>query len=209
MGRRDFLAAQRAITPASHRSAAAHARPLAPATAPCLSRPLGTALARLSATFPPAQQCLMASGERQGGGSRTTGPGPGKSGTAGLGLSAGPSEAGVSGACASTGGREPAVQFFSMSAESELDDYSSDDDDQVHGVHAGDPLTSDDRGSRRGKASLPRLLSAPSSWVQRPRMLVCGPEGAGQHHLAPALLYALEGLPVHAIGLPSLLSDPG
>ena len=43
--------------------------------------------------------------------------------------------------------------------------------------------------------------------VMRPRVLICGPEGAGQAHLAPALLYALEGLPVHAIGLPALLSD--
>ena len=41
----------------------------------------------------------------------------------------------------------------------------------------------------------------------RPRLLICGAEGSGQAHLAPALLYALEGLPVHAIGLPSLLSD--
>ena len=41
----------------------------------------------------------------------------------------------------------------------------------------------------------------------RPRLLICGQEGSGQAHLAPALLYALEGLPVHAIGLPSLLSD--
>jgi hypothetical protein len=39
------------------------------------------------------------------------------------------------------------------------------------------------------------------------RALVCGPEGAGQAHLAPALLAALEALPVHAIGLPNLLSD--
>lgn len=43
--------------------------------------------------------------------------------------------------------------------------------------------------------------------VQRPRLLLCGAEGAGQAHLGPALLYALEGLPVHALGLPSLLSD--
>ena len=54
-----------------------------------------------------------------------------------------------------------------------------------------------------------RALLGPSSWVQRPRLLLCGPEGAGQQHLGPALLYALEGLPVHAVGLPSLLSDPG
>jgi hypothetical protein len=45
--------------------------------------------------------------------------------------------------------------------------------------------------------------------VQRPRLLICGPEGTGQAHLGPAVLYALEGLPVHAIGLPSLLSDAG
>lgn len=59
-------------------------------------------------------------------------------------------------------------------------------------------------------------LGADFSWaggaslgVQRPRLLICGPEGTGQAHLGPAVLYALEGLPVHAIGLPSLLSDAG
>jgi hypothetical protein len=54
----------------------------------------------------------------------------------------------------------------------------------------------------------------PFSWVaaaavRRPRLLVCGPEGAGQAHLGPALLHALEGLPVHSIGLSALLSDAG
>ena len=43
--------------------------------------------------------------------------------------------------------------------------------------------------------------------VARPRVLVSGSEGFGQDHLAPALLHALEGLPVHSIGLPALLSD--
>lgn len=43
--------------------------------------------------------------------------------------------------------------------------------------------------------------------TQRPRLLLCGAEGSGQAHLGPAVLYALEGLPVHAVGLPSLLSD--
>lgn len=50
---------------------------------------------------------------------------------------------------------------------------------------------------------------AAGAGVQRPRLLICGGEGAGQSHLGPAVLYALEGLPVHAIGLPSLLSDAG
>lgn len=43
--------------------------------------------------------------------------------------------------------------------------------------------------------------------AQQARVMVCGAEGAGQGHLGPALLAALEGLPVHAVGLPSLLSD--
>ena len=56
-------------------------------------------------------------------------------------------------------------------------------------------------------AGAPLLRPLPFQQVQRPRLLICGEEGSGQSHLGPALLYALEGLPVHALGLPSLLSD--
>jgi hypothetical protein len=35
------------------------------------------------------------------------------------------------------------------------------------------------------------------------------PASAGATSLAAALLSALEGLPVHGVGLPALLSDPG
>ena len=45
------------------------------------------------------------------------------------------------------------------------------------------------------------------SGMHQPRVLVAGSEGCGQDHLAPALVHALEGLPVHSIGLPALLSD--
>ena len=48
------------------------------------------------------------------------------------------------------------------------------------------------------------------SWAshqQQPRILLCGPSGAGQAHLGPSLLHALEALPVHPLGLPSLLAD--
>ena len=58
-----------------------------------------------------------------------------------------------------------------------------------------------------GAVGAPLLGSMLQQQVQRPRLLICGQEGAGQSHLGPALLYALEGLPVHALGLPSLLSD--
>ena len=58
-----------------------------------------------------------------------------------------------------------------------------------------------------GGAGAPLRCPLPFQQVQRPRLLICGEEGSGQSHLGPALLYALEGLPVHALGLPSLLSD--
>ncbi|KAK6930581.1 AAA ATPase, AAA+ lid domain [Dillenia turbinata] len=44
--------------------------------------------------------------------------------------------------------------------------------------------------------------------VYRPRILLCGDEGAGLDHLGPAILHELEKFPVHSLGLPSLLSDP-
>ena len=44
----------------------------------------------------------------------------------------------------------------------------------------------------------------------RPRLLLTSSSpSCGQNHLAPALLHALEVLPLHAIGLTSLLADPG
>ncbi len=55
-----------------------------------------------------------------------------------------------------------------------------------------------------------KLLQACSNLpVMRARVLLCGPQGAGQSQLGPAVLHELEGLPAHAIGLPSLLADAG
>lgn len=65
----------------------------------------------------------------------------------------------------------------------------------------------EDEEEELAAAGAPLLGAMPHQQVQRPRLLICGQEGAGQSHLGPALLYALEGLPVHALGLPSLLSD--
>jgi hypothetical protein len=134
------------ITPASHRAAASHARPLSPVPAPCLAPVLAGLLGRLRASFPPVEACLAADKEGCGGHAAAS------AGAAAAGLA----RAGGAAAAAAAGPRGAAL-----------------------------------------------------SLVQRPRLLVCGPEGAGQGHLAPALLHALEGLPIHAIGLPSLLADAG
>ncbi|KAJ0250818.1 ATPase family AAA domain-containing protein [Hirschfeldia incana] len=45
--------------------------------------------------------------------------------------------------------------------------------------------------------------------VYRPRLLLLGGEGVGLDHLGPAVLHELEKFPIHSLGLPSLLSDPG
>ncbi len=57
--------------------------------------------------------------------------------------------------------------------------------------------------------SNPTLPGTRPTSLLRPRLLLCGPRGAGQGHVARAVLHALEGLPLHAIGLPSLLADAG
>lgn len=43
--------------------------------------------------------------------------------------------------------------------------------------------------------------------MARPRLLLVGPQGSGQQQLGAAVLAALEGLPVHCIGLTSLLAN--
>lgn len=45
--------------------------------------------------------------------------------------------------------------------------------------------------------------------MMRPRLLLAGAAGAGQQQLAAAVLAAVEGLPVYAIGLPNLLAGAG
>jgi hypothetical protein len=54
-----------------------------------------------------------------------------------------------------------------------------------------------------GGSSSSRLLFC----MARPRLLIAGPPGSGQQQLAAAVLAAVEGLPVHAVGLPQLLAN--
>ncbi|KAL0036308.1 hypothetical protein WJX77_001773 [Trebouxia sp. C0004] len=152
VSRTDFLLAFKAITPSSHRSAVAHARPLPAVVMPCLGAPLATILGHLKTVFPPAAACLAAQGASNG----------------------------------PTGSSAP-----SGSPDLMWEDDEEEDQDELELGGAGAPL----------------LCPLPFQQVQRPRLLICGEEGSGQSHLGPALLYALEGLPVHALGLPSLLSD--
>lgn len=162
--RQDFLAAIAAITPASNRSAAAHARPLSGPAALCLAPRLAAVLGRLKSTFPPVAKCLAAGTTRGGVATSSVTLPPDRGGAAGGSTT---SAAAVAFGCGAGGAIVP--------------------------------------GGALG-ALLSRL---PSFLVSRPRLLLCGPPACGQAQLAAALLYALEGLPAHAIGLPALLANPG
>lgn len=77
-------------------------------------------------------------------------------------------------------------------------------------------LQQEQQGAQGAAATAPaaptsqKLLQACGNLpVRRARVLLCGREGAGQSQLGPAVLHELEGLPSHAIGLPSLLADAG
>ncbi len=174
--RQDFLAAIASITPASHRSAAAHARPLPPATAPALAHSLAAVLGRLQRTFPPAAQCLAAAASREGPSSSNAATNTTANATTALLL-----PPGRTAAAPPKPGALGALALPSTSASSA----------STSGPFGG------------------LLARLPSFLLSRPRLLVCGPPGCGQGQLAAALLYALEGLPCHAIGLPSLLANAG
>ncbi|GLJ11505.1 hypothetical protein SUGI_0169210 [Cryptomeria japonica] len=59
---------------------------------------------------------------------------------------------------------------------------------------------------------LAKLLGFPYGssipFVYRPRLLLCGKEGAGLDHIGPTVLHELERFPMDCLGLPSLLFDP-
>lgn len=126
--RHHFLEAMSAITPAAHRGAIVHSRPLSPVIAPCLQGHLDKIRKCISEIFP-----ILAK---------------------------------------------------------------------------GDTKDSFDNNSR----NLANLFGFPYSSlipvVYRPRLLLCGKEGAGLDHIGPAVLHELERFPVHSLGLPSLMSDP-
>ncbi|MFS7924713.1 putative chromatin remodeler Bromodomain family [Helianthus anomalus] len=116
--KKHFMDAMSTITPAAHRGAIVHSRPLSPVVAPCLQRHLQKAMSVISDIFP----------------------------------------------------------ALDVSSESK-------------------------------KLSM-LVCGFALPLVYRPRLLMCGAEGAGLDHLGPAILHELEKFPVHSLGLSSLLSDP-
>lgn len=148
----DFLAAQKSITPAAHRSAILYARPLPLLIAPLLVSHLECLVSRLKYIFPPAYKCIQV---------------------------------------------EKRNQKAKATSDVWNDDFFDSDSDEFEEVDPDD------------QAAIAKLLVSASQQLHatRPRLLVFGESGAGQAYIAPALLHALEMFPVHAIGIPSLLSN--
>eukprot|EP00168_Porphyra_purpurea_P010296 TRINITY_DN2531_c0_g1_i23.p1 TRINITY_DN2531_c0_g1~~TRINITY_DN2531_c0_g1_i23.p1 ORF type:complete len:1273 (-),score=274.31 TRINITY_DN2531_c0_g1_i23:1097-4408(-) len=196
---RDFAAAMGALVPASHRAARTYARPLPLRLATLLVRPLEEAIAVLRRIFSQG----LASGVLSAG---PAGPEVEEDNAVGLGGGKGIGR--VSSASAAVPARQRAGDngHATSGSESTSDDNADggywESESDLGGGGGGD----DDVVAAIGGAPGLNLLERATL---HPRLLVCGSPGLGQAELGPALLHALEGCPVHAIDLPSLLADPG
>ena len=197
-GRVDFRAAMEAITPASHRSAQAHARPLGPLRQPLMGPALGKAVEATFLAFPPA--AMAANADKNAAGSS------GSSGSS----------------------KPPtASMVFDLDDLDDDDDDGLElleelDGGGAGGFEGGAGKTSavsnergvSDRDGLSGASAAAALATAALEFLncplaRQPRLLLHGPCGSGQAPLAAALLHELEAFPVHAVGLPSLLADGG
>ena len=192
--RADFRAAMDAITPASHRSAQAHARPLGPLRAPLLGPTLDELVEATKTAFPPFALAATANDEGDG-----SGGGDGDGGVFGL----SPEDS---------------------DSDSEDDDAilrgSAGDRSTSPARRSRRPLARP-ASARRVAALVPWARPRPrrwrrrrsSSWTARsPGRRGCSSRARparGQTPLGAALLHELEAFPVHAVGLPSLLADGG
>ena len=197
--RRDFVGALRAIVPSSHRAAAAHARPLAAAHSGALGPQLRGLVRGVKAAFGPAASVIAATAK-----------------------------------AASVGVVGPETASGNKSDDDDdefLDDDDGDDSDGDEmmplGAHApGAANTANADPEKAATSPSARLLLAggsskgaerrgalapppPPPPPRAARAVVCGPAGCGASDVAAALLAALEGLPLHSLGLPCLLSDGG
>jgi hypothetical protein len=187
-GRVDFRAAMEAITPASHRAAQAHARPLPPLRSPLMGPGLAAAVEAVRLAFPPAAMAANA---------------------AGAGAATGGQEGGGS---AAGGGLKPSAVFDL----DDLSDDDDDDDEGLELLEEldGGGGGGHDKLSTSAAAAAASLAAAALEFIncplaRQPRLLLAGPPGSGQSPLGAALLHELEAFPVHAVGLPSLLADGG
>jgi len=187
-GRVDFRAAMEAITPASHRAAQAHARPLGPLRSPLMGPSLEVAVEAVRLAFPPAAMAANASGDS------------GASGT------------GQAGALA---GVPPGLTFELDDLE---EDGTEDEDASLELLEELDGGNKEGRGTLSSSTSSSAAAAAAAvaalefinyPMARQPRLLLAGPPGSGQAPLGAALLHELESFPVHAVGLPSLLADGG
>jgi SpoVK/Ycf46/Vps4 family AAA+-type ATPase len=180
--REDFRAAMEAITPASHRAAQAHARPLGALRRPLMGETLARALDVVRRAFPPAAMAHEAA------------------------------EAAAAAAAASGGGGAPLGASASFAFDLDDDDESEDDElldvlGLADGRDSGTPRAPSGSGWASSTSAALEFVNCPLA--RQPRLLLAGDAGAGQAALAAALLHELEQFPVHAVGLPSLLADGG
>ena len=195
-GRVDFRAAMEAITPASHRSAQAHARPLGPLRTPLMGPALATAIEATFLAFPPAAMAANAdvrnSGDASGDASDRAPPTAAK--------------------VFDLDDLDDEDEDDGLELLDELDGQVANEEGNEGGVAKGS--AGDGSSALSGASAAAALAAAALEFLNcplahQPRLLLHGPAGSGQSPLAAALLHELEAFPVHAVGLPSLLADGG
>ena len=189
----DFADARRGITPAAHRSAVQHARPIPSRIEPCLRDTMRHLLHQVVEAFPVARPSVTAY-QNAGNGARN------KQQEQQLTLATDGRlmvEADVGGA----------IVGRLMSAETAA---ANGTDDEIAGTSHG---ALDGVGTSSGMAPDQALhlwamiAEASRMPVAGSRLLITGDEGQGQVYIGSALLHALEAFPCHPIGLPTLLAD--
>ena len=188
-----------AITPASHRSAQAHARPLGPLRQPLMGPALGKAVEATFLAFPPA---AMAANADKNAAASSGSSGSSKPPTASMvfdldDLDDDDEDDGLELLEELDGGAGGFEGGAGVAGVSNNNKPADRDGDGLSGASAAAALAT---------AAL-EFLNCPLA--RQPRLLLHGRRRRGQAPLAAALLHELEAFPVHAVGLPSLLADGG
>jgi hypothetical protein len=206
--RRDFVGALRAIVPSSHRAAAAHARPLAAAHVAALGPKLRCLLRGVKAAFGPASAVMAATAKAacvgRDEGTAAAGPGDKSDDDDDEFLDDDDGDDSDDGEMA-LGAPSSAAKAAAARAPGAANTANA-DPENIAAASPSARLLTGASSERRGGAPPPPPPPPPP---RAARAVVCGPAGCGASDVAAALLAALEGLPLHSLGLPCLLSDGG
>ena len=201
---KDFELARRGITPAAHRSAVQHARPLPVRIEPCLQSTMDGILREVMQVFPISRPCIGAYKESMAKKSRSS-----------------MSKVDVRYVTNDTNTKEKAeVGKIAIKSNVQSNENDKNNNNEERGVGAETTTTTTTPHDATFSESNDDLFEPDEAlhlWAMiaegsripsaASRLLITGPDGFGQQYLGSAVLHALEAFPCHPLGLPTLLAD--